>query len=34
MTQAQLADRAGITQSVVIAYESSRREPALPSCSR
>jgi predicted nucleotidyltransferase/DNA-binding XRE family transcriptional regulator len=30
MTQAQLADRAGITQSVVSAYESSRREPSLP----
>jgi predicted nucleotidyltransferase/DNA-binding XRE family transcriptional regulator len=30
MTQAQLAHRAGITQSVVSAYESNRREPSLP----
>ncbi|WP_460683016.1 helix-turn-helix domain-containing protein [Modestobacter lapidis] len=30
MTQTQLADRAGITQSVVSAYESGRREPSLP----
>lgn len=30
MTQIQLADRAGITQSVVSAYESGRREPSLP----
>jgi len=30
LTQAQLAERAGITQSVVSAYESSRREPSLP----
>lgn len=30
MTQAQLAGRAGITQSVVSAYESNRREPSLP----
>lgn len=30
MTQAQLAHRAGITQSVVSAYESGRREPSLP----
>jgi uncharacterized protein len=29
-TQAQLAGRAGITQSVVSAYESNRREPSLP----
>lgn len=30
MTQTQLAQRAGITQSVVSAYESNRREPSLP----
>lgn len=30
MTQTQLAHRAGITQSVVSAYESNRREPSLP----
>jgi uncharacterized protein len=30
MTQAQLAHRAGITQSVVSAYEPNRREPSLP----
>jgi hypothetical protein len=30
MTQAQLAHHAGITQSVVSAYESNRREPSLP----
>lgn len=30
MTQAQLAHRAGITQSVVSAYEANRREPSLP----
>jgi uncharacterized protein len=30
MTQAQLADRAGITQNVVSAYESGRRQPSLP----
>jgi predicted nucleotidyltransferase len=30
MTQAQLAERAGTTQSVVSAYESGGREPSLP----
>lgn len=30
LTQAQLADRAGMTQSVISAYESGRREPSLP----
>lgn len=29
LTQAQLARRAGVTQSVISAYESGRREPAL-----
>ena len=30
LTQAQLAERAGVTQSVVSAYESGRRQPSLP----
>lgn len=30
LTQAQLASRAGITQSVISAYESGRRQPSLP----
>lgn len=30
LTQRQLADRAGVTQSVIAAYESGTREPALP----
>lgn len=30
MTQTELAQRAGITQSVVSAYEAGRREPSLP----
>jgi predicted nucleotidyltransferase/DNA-binding XRE family transcriptional regulator len=30
LTQAELADRAGTTQSVVSAYESGHRQPALP----
>ncbi|HVU72258.1 MAG TPA: helix-turn-helix transcriptional regulator [Mycobacteriales bacterium] len=30
LTQAELGARAGITQSVVSAYESSRRQPAFP----
>lgn len=34
LTQTQLAARAGITQSVVSAYESGRREPSLPALLR
>lgn len=34
LTQAQLAERAGVTQSVISAYESGRREPALSTLSR
>ena len=34
MTQAELARRAGVTQSVISAYESGRREPALSTLSR
>lgn len=34
LTQAQLAERAGVTQSVISAYESSRREPALSTLNR
>ena len=30
LTQAQLASRAGVTQSVISAYESGRRQPSLP----
>lgn len=30
LTQAQLAARAGVTQSVISAYESGRRQPSLP----
>jgi uncharacterized protein len=30
LTQQQLADRAGVTQSVISAYESGRRQPSLP----
>ncbi len=30
MTQAELAARAGVAQSVISAYESGRRQPALP----
>jgi predicted nucleotidyltransferase/DNA-binding XRE family transcriptional regulator len=30
LTQAQLAGRASVTQSVISAYESGRREPSLP----
>ncbi len=30
MTQVQLAERAGTTQSVISAYESGRRQPSLP----
>jgi predicted nucleotidyltransferase/DNA-binding XRE family transcriptional regulator len=34
LTQAELALRAGVTQSVISAYESGRREPALSTLSR
>jgi len=34
LTQAELARRAGVTQSVISAYESGRREPALSTLSR
>lgn len=34
LTQAQLAERAGVTQSVISTYESGRREPALSTLSR
>jgi predicted nucleotidyltransferase/DNA-binding XRE family transcriptional regulator len=34
LTQAELAQRAGVTQSVVSAYESGRREPALSTLAR
>lgn len=30
LTQVQLAERAGVTQSVISAYESGRRQPGLP----
>jgi uncharacterized protein len=30
MTQGQLAERTGVTQSVISAYESGRRQPSLP----
>lgn len=30
LTQAALAERAGVTQSVISAYEAGRRQPALP----
>lgn len=33
LTQAQLADRAGVTQSVISAYEAGRRQPSLPTLS-
>ncbi len=34
MTQAELAERCGITQSVISAYESGRREPSVPALQR
>lgn len=34
LTQAELARRAGVTQSVISAYESGRREPALSTLTR
>jgi predicted nucleotidyltransferase/DNA-binding XRE family transcriptional regulator len=33
LTQSQLAERAGVTQSVVSAYEAGRRQPSLPTLS-
>jgi len=33
LTQAQLADRAGVTQSVISAYEAGRRQPSVPTLS-
>ncbi len=34
MTQLEVASRAGVTQSVISAYESGRREPSLPMLQR
>lgn len=34
LTQAQLAHRAGLTQSVISAYESGTRQPSLPTLTR
>lgn len=34
LTQRALADRAGLTQSVISAYESGRRQPSLPTLAR
>jgi predicted nucleotidyltransferase/DNA-binding XRE family transcriptional regulator len=34
LTQAQLAERCGVTQSVISAYESGRREPSVPTLQR
>jgi len=34
MTQVELASRAGVTQSVISAYESGRREPSVPTLER
>jgi hypothetical protein len=34
MTQVELASRAGVTQSVISAYESGRREPSVPMLER
>lgn len=34
MSQTDLADRAGVVQSVISAYESGRRQPALPTLQR
>ncbi len=33
LTQSQLAERAGVTQSVISAYEAGRRQPSLPTLS-
>jgi predicted nucleotidyltransferase/DNA-binding XRE family transcriptional regulator len=34
LTQSELADRCGVTQSVISAYESGRREPSVPTLQR
>ncbi len=34
LTQAQLADRAGVTQQAISAYETGRTEPTLPTLTR
>jgi len=34
LTQAELARRAGVTQSVISAYESGARQPSLPTLAR
>jgi predicted nucleotidyltransferase/DNA-binding XRE family transcriptional regulator len=34
LTQAQLAERAGVAQPVISAYETGRREPSLPTLAR
>ncbi|HEY6746335.1 MAG TPA: helix-turn-helix transcriptional regulator, partial [Mycobacteriales bacterium] len=34
LTQAELARRAGVTQSVISAYEAGRREPSVATLSR
>ncbi len=34
LTQAQLADRAGVAQSLISAYENGRRQPTLPTLKR
>lgn len=34
LTQAELAERAGVSQQVVSAYETGRREPTLPTLER
>jgi transcriptional regulator with XRE-family HTH domain len=34
LSQVNLADRAGVTQSVISAYESGQRQPSLPALAR